>query len=65
MNKVNRVSAAEVAPRIKAGEALLVCAYDDDDAYRTMRLEGAISYRQFLAQKPNLDRRKEIILYCA
>ena len=55
MADILRVSSEEVRPRVTAGNALLVCAYDDEDAFRSMRLEGAISLKDLdaLRRPPN------------
>lgn len=62
---IRRVPVADARSRVSKGEALLVCAYEDDSKYRSMRLEGAISARDLRAMAPSLDRDREIIFYCA
>ncbi len=65
MADVTRVKPAEVYPRVKSGECLLVCAYDSDEAFRAMRLEGAISLREFKSRVAGLPKDQEIVFYCA
>lgn len=65
MADILRVSSEEVRPRVTAGNALLVCAYDDEDAFRSMRLEGAISLKELDARLSALPREQEIVFYCA
>ncbi|HEX7503921.1 MAG TPA: hypothetical protein VF336_01530, partial [Syntrophales bacterium] len=42
-----RISPAEAYPKVKAGTALLVCAYPEDETFKKMQLEGAISLKEF------------------
>jgi hypothetical protein len=65
MANPERISPEEAYKRSKSGDALLVCAYDDDDKFRTMRLEGAISLSEFKLKLPGLSKDREIIFYCA
>jgi hypothetical protein len=65
MAEILRVSPGEVRPRVTAGKALLVCAYDDEDTFRSMRLEGAISLKDLESRIPSLPREQEIVFYCA
>ncbi len=48
-----------------AGNATLVCAYDSEEKFRSMRLAGALSYQEFLAQRQTIPWNREIIFYCA
>lgn len=65
MAEILRVSSEEVRQRVTAGKALLVCAYDDEDTFRSMRLEGAISLKDLDARLSALPREQEIVFYCA
>lgn len=65
MADILRVTSEEIRPRVLAGKALLVCAYDDEDAFRSMRLEGAISLKDLDARLSALPREQEIVFYCA
>jgi len=60
-----RISPAEAYQKVKAGTALLVCAYPDDETFRKMQLEGAISLKEFESRLPGLKKDQEIIFYCA
>ena len=60
-----RISPAEAYQKVKAGTALLVCAYPDDETFRKMQLEGAISLKAFESKLPGLKKDQEIIFYCA
>jgi hypothetical protein len=65
MNEVPRVNPQEVYPKLRSGEALLVCAYDSDARFRQVHLEGAMSLEEFNSIRPNLSRDREIVFYCA
>lgn len=60
-----RVPAEEILGRVQSGDALLVCAYDDDEKFKMLHLEKALSLRQFHELQPSLPKNKEIIFYCA
>ena len=47
------------------GEALLVCAYDDEEKFEGNQLAGAMSLSDLRKREPELDHRQEIIFYCA
>lgn len=65
MSKILRVSPEEIYPRLKSGDCLLVCAYDNEETFRSMRLEGAISLQDFKNQVARLPKDQEIVFYCA
>ena len=47
MSNVARVSAVEIRNRVQTGDALLVCAYDNDDKFATFHLEGGNQFFRF------------------
>ncbi len=65
MDEPERISVEEVRRKLKSGEVLLVCAYDDEERFRSMHLEGAISFQEFEARLPSLSKDQEIVFYCA
>jgi len=65
MTTVSRIAPQEIYPRVKAGKALLVCAYADEAKFRSLQLEGARSLREFQEKLPGLPRDQEIVFYCA
>ena len=65
MIEAELITPEEAYPRVKAGEAVLVCAYNDDEAFKKYRLEGAISYGDFSSRAPEISKDQEIIFYCA
>ena len=65
MSEPLRVTPQEVYQKLKLAELLLVCAYDDEEKFRRMRLEGAISLSEFRSRLPKLPKNQEIVFYCA
>ena len=60
-----RMTPEGVRPRVQSGGALLVCAYDDEEKFKKMQLEGAISLGEFKSRLPLLPMDQEIVFYCA
>jgi len=65
MDNVPRIPPEEVRPKVMNGAALLVCAYEDPASFHSMRLEGAISIKDFRERLSSLGKEKEIVFYCA
>ncbi len=63
--EVKRSSPNEVRNRVQTGKALLVCGYEDEEKFRALRLEGAISFSAFQSRLPALAKTQEIVFYCA
>ena len=60
-----RVSPVDIYQNVKSGKTLLVCGYDDDQKFKMMRLEGAISLNDFRSRLSNLAKDQDIVFYCA
>jgi hypothetical protein len=65
MSEPERIGPEATHEKLKAGTALLVCAYDSDEKFTTMRLEDAIPLSSFQSKLPSLPKDQEIIFYCA
>jgi hypothetical protein len=65
MADVVRIPVAEAQREIKAGQALLVCAYEDEAKCRMFNLEGSVSLASFESKVGSLPKNQEIIFYCA
>jgi len=50
---------------LKAGAAILVCAYEDDEKFKALHLDGAISFNEFRSNLPSLSKNREMVFYCA
>lgn len=64
MATVKRITPQEVARKVAAGTALLVCVYDDEELFSKMKLSGSISLKDFRSRLPALAKDQEIIFYC-
>jgi hypothetical protein len=65
MAEVPRISVEEARQEVQSGQAVLVCAYDDESKCGRIRLEGAITMGDLRQMLPSLPNEREIILYCA
>ena len=65
MTEPIRIAPEAVYPRVKTGEVLFVCAYDDDAKYQTMRLKGSMSLNDFKARQAQYSKNQPIVFYCA
>ena len=65
MPEVERIEADEARRRVAARQAVLVCAYEDDEKCDRMRLEGAMSLSEFKLRAAMLPRDRDVIFYCA
>ncbi len=65
MAEILRIAPQDARDAVTSGQALLVCAYDSDEKFRAMRLEGAISYADLVSRLASLEKDREIICYCA
>jgi hypothetical protein len=48
---------------LKAGKALLVCAYEDEAKFKKMHLQGAISFNEFQSKLSSLSKDQEVVFY--
>lgn len=60
-----RISPEAAYDHVKSGEAILVCAYDDDERCKRIQIDGGITLHQLESQLESLQAKKEIIFYCA
>lgn len=65
--QVPRLSPQEVRQRLrsKAGKVHLVCAYDDEEKCRQLRLDGSISLAEFERSIDRVRKDDELVFYCA
>ena len=64
MAEIERINVEEARRKTRSGDALLVCAYDDEAKCEAMRLEGSISLADLEARLASGPRDQEIIFYC-
>lgn len=65
MSEVNRVSASSIKAGVESGSTLLVCAYDNDEKFKSFHLEGAIPLSEFKVRHPLLAKDTHLVFYCA
>jgi hypothetical protein len=63
MSEPIRVKPEEVYPKVKSGEAILVCAYNDDEEYKRINLEGSISLSEFYSKLPQYSKEQDIVFF--
>ncbi len=62
---VKRITVEEAYKKISSGEALFVCAYEEEAKYETFKLQFSIPIQEFRSMRKNLHKDREIIFYCA
>lgn len=63
MANAERIDAERARERVRSSEALLVCAYDDEEKCRGFGLEEALTLAELRAR--DVPRDREIVLFCA
>ncbi len=58
-----RIPPDEARKKVLAREALFVCAYENDEKFKKMHLEGALSFNEFKNGIASLSKDQEIIFY--
>ena len=61
---IERIGPEVTYEKVKAGNAMLVCAYDDGKC-ADMLLEGALLRGEFESRLPTFAKDQEIVFYCA
>ena len=65
MEEVPRISVEEARRKVRAGAAVLVCAYAEEAKCNQMKLEGSINLSDLESRLPSVRKDQEVILYCA
>jgi hypothetical protein len=55
----------ETRKRVAEGRATLVCAYEDEEKCRRLKLQGAHTLGELESGMATLPRDRELIFYCA
>ena len=63
MASAERIDVEGARERVRSGDALLVCAYEDEAKCRGFGLEEALTLAQLESREVSRDR--EIIFFCA
>jgi hypothetical protein len=56
-----KIPPEEARKEVLSNTALFVCAYEDEEKFRRMHLEGAISFNEFKEKAASLSKEQEII----
>lgn len=65
MAELTIISANEAYEKSKTSQALLVCAYAEDEKFQKFNLAGAISLNDLESKLSGMTKSREIIFYCA
>jgi hypothetical protein len=63
MIEPERIPPEEARKRVSSGAAIFVCAYDDEEKFKRIHLEGSMSFDEFRERIATLSRDQEIIFY--
>ncbi|MFL6438828.1 MAG: hypothetical protein ACJ71Q_14710 [Terriglobales bacterium] len=63
MAEIARIGVEEAQRKTKAGQALLVCAYEDEAKCRMFNLDGSMSLTSFESKVKSLPKNQEIVFY--
>lgn len=63
MTEPIRILPEEARKKVQSHEAFFVCAYEDEEKFKRMHLEGGISFNEFKDMAALLARDQEIIFY--
>ena len=63
MSEPVRVTPEEARRKVRAKEALFVCAYENEEKFKRMHLEGGISFNEFKNRLASLSKDQDIIFY--
>jgi rhodanese-related sulfurtransferase len=62
---VKRIDVTQARHDVEVSDALLVCAYDNQEKFEKYQLAGAISLDELRSQENSLSKERELIFYCA
>ena len=65
MKKPKGIDPTQAREKVLAGEATLVCAYEDEEKCGKILLDGSITMRQLKAGLAKRNKDEELIFYCA
>ena len=63
MPQATRITPQDTRKKVAAGQAMLVCAYEDPEKCRRHNLEGSLNFQELWRRRPG--KQQEIIFYCA
>jgi len=63
MTEPIRIPPEEARKKVLDNAALFVCAYENEEKFGRMHLEGAVSFNEFKDKAASLAKDQEIIFY--
>ncbi len=63
MTQIDFIEPADAFSRVSKGSSLLICAYERDDKFQRLHLEGAIALSEFQSVAATLPKDRELIFY--
>lgn len=63
MSQIDLIDATDAFTHVSNTSALLVCAYERDDKFHRLHLEGAISLSEFQSIASTVSKDTELIFY--
>jgi len=63
MTEPVRILPEAAVKKVLSNEAILVCAYEEDEKFRKMHLKGALSLNEFKKRASSLSKEQAIIFY--
>jgi hypothetical protein len=64
MNKPMGIDPTQAREKVRSGQAILVCAYDDEMKCRDIMLDGSVMLAEFQAAAER-SKDREVIFFCA
>ena len=65
MSDIKRTPPEEAFEEVSAQEALVVCAYEDEEKCHAHHIAGSLTLEDLERMLPSVPRDKKIIFYCA
>lgn len=65
MKKPKGMDSTQAREKVEAGDATLVCAYEDDEKCGRILLDGSTTMRRLKASLKKRSKDEELIFYCA
>ena len=59
-----RISPQDTYRQVTSGQAILVCAFENEKTCSTMMIERAITLKAFESRLPGINKDRPIIFYC-
>jgi len=63
MSPIALIEARDAFEHVKSNSALLICAYESDEKFNKLHLDGAIPLSEFQSLSATVKKDKELIFY--